>query len=144
MASGLPQKPYGKRLLGAERTRAAIILRERYDLGESIRQLAADSGYSIGLVRKLLLEADVEFRPKGGSRWKKTYSENDAGRASQHIPNPRPMPPNEYLSDNDLLPVVNSLWCALREQCAVLRSATCLEARLSEASRIASHQLASQ
>ena len=66
MASGLPQKPRGKRLPAAERVQAARILRERYDQGKSIRDLAADSGYSIGLVRTLLLETNVVFRPKGG------------------------------------------------------------------------------
>jgi hypothetical protein len=144
MASGLPQKPYGKQLIGVERVQAARILRQRYDQGQSIRQLAADSGYSIGLVRKLLLETDVVFRPKGGSRWKKAYSKNDGSGSPQYIPDPRPMPPDECLTDNDLLPVVSFHWCDLREQCAALLSATCLETRLSEASRIASHQLASQ
>lgn len=66
MASGLPEKPRGKQLPAAERARAASILRKRYDQGESIRQLAAYSGYSIGLVRTLLLETDVTLRPKGG------------------------------------------------------------------------------
>jgi hypothetical protein len=108
MASGLPRKPYGKRLAAAERVQAARILRQRYDQGESIRQLAADSGYSIGLVRKLLLEADVVFRPKGGSRWRKTNSKNDADGSPQYIPDPRPVPPDEYLADSDLLPIVSS------------------------------------
>jgi Helix-turn-helix domain len=66
MAAGLPAKDRGKRLPAAERAHASRILLERYNKGESIRQLATDSGYSIGLVRTLLLEADVSFRPKGG------------------------------------------------------------------------------
>jgi hypothetical protein len=66
MAAGLPPKERGKRLPAGQRVQAARILLERYNRGESIRDLAADSGYSIGLVRTLLLEADVAFRPKGG------------------------------------------------------------------------------
>jgi hypothetical protein len=66
MAPGLPLKAHGKRLSAEERIQAATVLLERYNRGESIRQLAADSGYSIGLVRNLLVEADVAFRPKGG------------------------------------------------------------------------------
>jgi hypothetical protein len=66
MAAGLPHKEHGRRLKKGERTQAAGILLERYNRGESIRQLAKASGYSIGLVRALLLEANVAFRPKGG------------------------------------------------------------------------------
>lgn len=68
MTAGLPQKERGRRLDAGVRTEAANILLKRYNQGESIRDLAASSGYSIGLVRNLLIEADVKFRPKGGRR----------------------------------------------------------------------------
>ncbi|KXA67449.1 hypothetical protein HMPREF3223_00978 [Cutibacterium avidum] len=39
----------------------------RYNQGASIRSLARESGRSYGLVQKLLREAGVEFRPRGGA-----------------------------------------------------------------------------
>lgn len=65
-SSGLPAKKHGTRLRASDRAQAARVLLDRYNRGESIRELAVDSGYSIGLVRNLLIEADVAFRPKGG------------------------------------------------------------------------------
>ena len=41
---------------------------ERYAAGESLTRLAADTGRSFGHVRRLLLDAGVTMRPRGGSR----------------------------------------------------------------------------
>ncbi|MFJ8852304.1 helix-turn-helix domain-containing protein [Streptomyces sp. NPDC102437] len=60
---GMKYKP---RLKGEERTRAARSLAKKYDAGATIRGLAAGRGMSYGTVRKLLLEAKVELRKRGG------------------------------------------------------------------------------
>ncbi|MGY1821624.1 helix-turn-helix domain-containing protein [Geodermatophilus sp. SYSU D00079] len=67
MTDSVPAKDHGRRLRAGERDQAAKILLKRYESGESIRDLATSSGYSIGLVRNLLLEAGATLRPKGGS-----------------------------------------------------------------------------
>lgn len=60
----------GQRLSAQERRRAAAELAEQYAAGRSIRQLSAASGYSIGRVRRLLADAGVTLRPRGGSNRK--------------------------------------------------------------------------
>ena len=62
------------RLTGARRTKLAEQLAARYEAGESIRQLCASTGYSIGRVRGLLITAEVTFRARGGSRRPTTTS----------------------------------------------------------------------
>ncbi|AIV35556.1 helix-turn-helix domain-containing protein [Streptomyces sp. CCM_MD2014] len=57
---------YRPRVKGAERARLAKSLGEDYDLGGTIRSLAADRSMSYGTVRKLLLEAEVTLRGRGG------------------------------------------------------------------------------
>ncbi len=71
---GLPAKDKGRRLRPEDRASASKLLLRRYRNGESIRELASSSGYSIGLVRNLLLEGGVEFRPKGGASKRRTRS----------------------------------------------------------------------
>ncbi len=53
---------------GHERTLVARELARRYHEGHSLHRVAADSGYSYGRVRQLLLESGVALRPRGGSR----------------------------------------------------------------------------
>jgi hypothetical protein len=53
-----------------DRAQAAATLLQRYEAGSSIRNLAADTGYSITRVRKLLEEAGVRFRSRGGANRK--------------------------------------------------------------------------
>ena len=65
--SKVPRLPLGKRLRDAERTETAAELLRRYNSGQSIREICAETGYSIGRVRRLLEEAGVEFRPRGGA-----------------------------------------------------------------------------
>ena len=55
------------RLVGEARQAMAEELAGRYNQGASIRSLARESGRSYGLVQKLLREAGVEFRPRGGA-----------------------------------------------------------------------------
>ncbi len=55
------------RLTGDQRRAVAQVLAERYREGASIRSLAVETGRSYGLVQRLLAEAGVEFRPRGGA-----------------------------------------------------------------------------
>lgn len=55
------------RLSGEERSELAADLKRRYDEGESIRRLAAATGRSYGFVHRLLSEAGVELRGRGGA-----------------------------------------------------------------------------
>jgi hypothetical protein len=57
----------GQRITGAERDRVGAELLKQYRNGRSIRQICQDTGYSIGRVRRLLIDAGVEFRARGGS-----------------------------------------------------------------------------
>ncbi|MCI1748963.1 MAG: helix-turn-helix domain-containing protein [Acidipropionibacterium sp.] len=54
------------RLVGDERQALARVLADRYNDGAAIRSLAQECGRSYGLVRRLLAEAGVEFRARGG------------------------------------------------------------------------------
>ncbi|PDP84466.1 hypothetical protein CQJ94_27730 [Glycomyces fuscus] len=54
------------RLAGEDRSALAAQLKSRYDAGESIRMLAAATGRSYGFVHRLLSEAGVELRGRGG------------------------------------------------------------------------------
>jgi Helix-turn-helix domain len=63
----LPNLPRGKRLTGENRNDVGHELLDRYKNGSSIRDLCAETGYSIGRTRRLLLEAGVEFRQRGGA-----------------------------------------------------------------------------
>lgn len=57
----------GTRVAGENRSELAVELKRRYDEGESIRQLAAATGRSYGFVHRLLGEAGVELRGRGGA-----------------------------------------------------------------------------
>lgn len=64
----VPDLAKGHRISGAERDRLAKRLLAEYEAGRSIRQICAETGYSIGRVRRLLIDAGVEFRSRGGRR----------------------------------------------------------------------------
>src|SRR3954447_25426105 len=49
------------------RKHEAAALADRYLYGATIRELAEQTGRSYGMVRSLLIEAGVTFRPRGGS-----------------------------------------------------------------------------
>lgn len=55
-----------EQIIGRERDRIAAQLRQRYQAGATIRDLAAETGRSFGWVRTLLLEAQVVLRTRGG------------------------------------------------------------------------------
>lgn len=59
-------KKYKPRLKGEKRKRTARSLAKEYDAGATIRSLAAVWDMSYGTVRKLLLEAGVKLRKRGG------------------------------------------------------------------------------
>ncbi|RAS59529.1 hypothetical protein C8D87_114141 [Lentzea atacamensis] len=56
----------GKQVTGAARIALSVSLGTKYEKGASILALAEDIGRSYGLVRRLLCEAGVELRPRGG------------------------------------------------------------------------------
>jgi N6-adenosine-specific RNA methylase IME4 len=45
--------------------RIGTTIRQQYDSGKSIRQLATETGYSVGRIRSLLQQAETTFRPQG-------------------------------------------------------------------------------
>jgi len=57
----------GSRVTGLDRDRLASDLRRKYDEGESIRALAAATGRSYGFVHRILSEAGVPLRGRGGA-----------------------------------------------------------------------------
>jgi len=64
----LPVLEPHERLGSATMRRIGEVLREQYESGSSIREIAADSGYSITRVRALLENAGTEFRGRGRLR----------------------------------------------------------------------------
>ncbi|MFD4335865.1 helix-turn-helix domain-containing protein [Streptomyces anulatus] len=64
----MSHKSPARRLLpGPERDKVAAELKARYDAGASIRALAEDTGRSYGGVHRLLADAGVTFRSRGGA-----------------------------------------------------------------------------
>ena len=63
----VPSLRRGQRLSGAERVDLGHDLLQRYRAGSSIREICQQTGYSIGRVRRLLIDAGVEFRGRGGA-----------------------------------------------------------------------------
>jgi hypothetical protein len=61
-----PKLQPGQRLSTAQRDDIGADLLQRYKTGSSIRQICGQTGYSIGRVRRLLVEAGVQFRSRGG------------------------------------------------------------------------------
>ena len=57
----------GTRVTGADRSKLAADLKNRYDAGESIRSLAASTGRSYGFVHRMLSETGVKLRGRGGA-----------------------------------------------------------------------------
>ena len=63
-----PDLARNQRVTGADRAKLGSELLRRYQKGQSIREICADTGYSIGRVRRLLVDAGVEFRGRGGTQ----------------------------------------------------------------------------
>jgi hypothetical protein len=57
----------GTRVTGADRSKLASALRQRYDAGESIRSLASSTGRSYGFIHRILTETGVTLRSRGGA-----------------------------------------------------------------------------
>lgn len=57
----------GSRIAGAQRTRLAAELRQRYEAGASIRSIADETGRSYGFVQGLLKETGAPLRGRGGA-----------------------------------------------------------------------------
>lgn len=68
----MPQLQKGARITGAERTKLARDLKKSYAKGTSIRDLAQAHGRSYGWVHRVLTEAGVTLRPRGGTTRPKT------------------------------------------------------------------------
>ncbi|MGV1004711.1 MAG: helix-turn-helix domain-containing protein [Candidatus Nanopelagicales bacterium] len=56
-----------RRVTGDARDTLINDLKSKYEQGASIRALSADSGRSYGFVHRLLTEAGVELRGRGGN-----------------------------------------------------------------------------
>ena len=57
----------GTRVTGADRTKLASDLKNRYSAGESIRSLASSTGRSYGFIHRILSESGVSLRGRGGA-----------------------------------------------------------------------------
>jgi len=57
----------GARITGSAREKLTADLRKKYEKGQSIRALADGTGRSYGFVHRLLLDADVPLRGRGGA-----------------------------------------------------------------------------
>ncbi|GEL24210.1 hypothetical protein PSU4_31640 [Pseudonocardia sulfidoxydans NBRC 16205] len=67
-----PDLKRGQRLSDAQRSTIGAELLKRYETGKSVRELCAETGYSIGRVRRLLEDAGVTFRARGGAGRRRT------------------------------------------------------------------------
>ena len=63
----MPVLPKGARIIGTDRTKLAVELKKQYDKGKSIRELAVAHGRSYGFVHRVLAEAGVTLRSRGGA-----------------------------------------------------------------------------
>jgi predicted transcriptional regulator len=57
----------GARITGGDRNKLAADLKRRYTAGASIRDLASETGRSYGFVHRMLSEAGVALRGRGGA-----------------------------------------------------------------------------
>jgi hypothetical protein len=57
----------GARITGPARTKLANDLKKSYDKGQSIRDLAREHGRSYGFIHRVLSEAEVSLRGRGGA-----------------------------------------------------------------------------
>ncbi|MEO6880490.1 MAG: helix-turn-helix domain-containing protein [Mycobacteriaceae bacterium] len=64
----------GTRITGEHRDKLAVDLRTKYEKGASIRALAEATGRSYGFVHRVLSEADVPLRGRGGATRKSSKS----------------------------------------------------------------------
>lgn len=62
----------GQRITGKDRKKLASQLREKYEAGASIRDLASQMGRSYGFVHRILVDDGVELRGRGGATVRKS------------------------------------------------------------------------
>lgn len=62
----IPRLRRGQRVPPEEQERLGKLLVKEYEGGKSIRQLCAQTGYSIGRMRRLLNAGGVHYRGRGG------------------------------------------------------------------------------
>ncbi len=65
--AGVAEIKKGTRITGGDRTKLAADLKRKYSSGQSIRQLAAETGRSYGFVHRMLSESGVSLRGRGGA-----------------------------------------------------------------------------
>jgi predicted transcriptional regulator len=65
--AGVAELKKGARITGGERNKLAGDLKRRYSSGSSIRELAGETGRSYGFVHRMLSEAGVQLRGRGGA-----------------------------------------------------------------------------
>lgn len=58
----------GKRVVGEDRDKLKAALKAKYEAGATVRTLHEETGRSYGAIQKLLVEAGVTMRPRGGNR----------------------------------------------------------------------------
>jgi transposase len=68
----------GKQITGTAREKIAREMKKQYEEGLSIRAIAEAHGRSYGFVHRVLSEADVNLRSRGGDRPRRRLE--DAGR----------------------------------------------------------------
>jgi hypothetical protein len=64
-------KAGNRKIAGLEREQVRKDYAKRYNAGQSIRDIVADAGRSYGFVHRILTEAGVTLRGRGGYRPKK-------------------------------------------------------------------------
>lgn len=57
----------GARVTGAQRDKMANDIKNRYEGGKSIREIAGSTGRSYGFVHRILTESGVKLRGRGGA-----------------------------------------------------------------------------
>ncbi len=55
------------KITGAQREQVTKLIKQRYDRGRSIRQIAASIGRSYGFVHRVLTESGTPLRRRGGA-----------------------------------------------------------------------------
>lgn len=71
--SNAPAK--GARIIGSTRDKLANDLKQRYENGASIRQLAEETGRSYGFIHRILGESGATLRSRGGGSHRKPLRE---------------------------------------------------------------------
>ena len=57
----------GARITGAARDKLAVDVAKKYQKGQSIRSLAEGTGRSYGFIHRLLVDAEIPLRGRGGA-----------------------------------------------------------------------------